>query len=119
MTPNAHSDKVGIASAAAPATVVIAVAVLLEVFGSKTSLVPVALFPIGPTAPVPTLRVTVMVAVAPGARVPRLQTSGLGVPHEPWLDVAETNVTAGDRGSKSETDTLVAGSGPLLVTVMT
>src|SRR5687767_436467 len=101
------------------ATVVVVVAVLLARFGSGTALVPVALFPIGPTAPVPTLRVIVMVALAPGARVPTLQTTGLGAPHEPWLDVAETNVTAGDRGSKSETDTLVAGSGPLLVTVMT
>src|SRR5688572_15552784 len=100
------------------ATGVLVTTVLLKGLGSGTSLVTVAVLPSGPVAVAPTLRTTVTVALAPGARVPRLQTSGLGAPQEPWLGVAEPKVTLADSGRVSVTMTLVAALGPWLVTVM-
>src|SRR5712692_7620039 len=90
----AHSDKVGIVCA----TVVLAELTLLDVFGSGTLLTTVALLPSGPVAASPTLTTTVIVALAPALRRPRLQTSGLGAPHAPWLGVAEPKVTLADSG---------------------
>src|SRR6266850_1857343 len=100
------------------ATVVLVVAVLLDEFGSGTALVAVAVLLSGPVAAAPTLTTMEMVALALGPSRPRLQTSGLGAPHEPWLGVAEPKVTLADRGKVSVTTTLGAALGPWLATVM-
>jgi hypothetical protein len=59
---------------------------------------------------------SVTVAVPPLASVPRLQLTGEAELHVPCDGVAETNVRPG--GSVSRRETLVAGEGPLLWTVI-
>ena len=56
------------------------------------------------------------VATAPFAIELKLHVTGTVPLHEPWFGMAETN--AGAAGSASVTITLVAGDGPLFVTVM-
>ena len=58
---------------------------------------------------------SVIVALAPLARLPRLASTGPVPLHDPWLEVAETKFRPA--GSESVTWTPSAVAGPLFVTV--
>src|SRR5262245_6945327 len=58
----------------------------------------------------------ITIALAPTARLPRLQLTVLVPAQVPWVVVAEPNVTPA--GSGSATITLVAAAGPLFVVTM-
>ena len=93
-------------------TVVVAVALLLAVFGSSVLLLTVAVLESGPLFAVTTI---VTVAEAPLFSVPRLQDT-VEVPLQlPTLGVAETKLTPAGNGSL--TATAAAASGPPLATV--
>jgi hypothetical protein len=95
-------------------TVVVTVALSFVASGSGSAPVTVTVLVKGPGAVGMTPRV--IVAEAPGARVPRLQVTVPAVAAQlPWLEAGGVKVTPADRGSLSVT--LVAGEGPLLVTV--
>ena len=94
------------------AKLVLAVAVLLPGAGSVSVAETVAELTRGPVAPGFTAATTMIVTLPPLAIEPRLHTAPAQVP---WLGVAETSVTP--PGRVSATCTLVAVSGPLLVTV--
>src|SRR5262245_18438521 len=101
-------------------TVVVAVLELLPGVGSVVPLEAsvtdaVLLSELG--APACTLRLTVMGALAPAFRAPRLQTSGFGAPHDPWLGVAQPIITFAPRGNGSVTRACDTLAGPLLPTV--
>src|SRR5579859_234611 len=102
------------ARSAAAMTVVMSEAVLLPVLGSGSVAVTVAESVIVPTAL--GTKLIVSVAEAPFASDPRIAvTTPLACEAVPWLGFAETNVVVPGRLSVSTT--LVAGLGPLLVTV--
>jgi hypothetical protein len=95
-------------------TVVTAVTALLAVSRSVSFLVTLAVLLMVPATVGVTTIVTV--ALAPLARVPRVQVMVLVPLQLPWLADEETNVTP--EGRVSVTATPVAVLGPLLVTVM-
>src|SRR6267143_1845067 len=96
-------------------TVMVAEEVAFAGFGLVSFSVTVAVFVIEPAAVAVTARETE--AVAPFARVPRLQvTVGVVKVQVPWLGVAETNVRPA--GSASVTVTPEELDGPLLVTTI-
>jgi hypothetical protein len=94
------------------------VELLFAALGSVTTDATVAVLEITvPFAVEPlTLTVSVMVAVAAFARVPNAQVIVVVPLHVPCDGVVETNVVAA--GSVSDSETEVAGFGPLLVTVI-
>ena len=88
-------------------------AVLFEASGSASVAVTVALFVIWPD--VVGVTVIVTIADAPLANVPMLQFTGPAPLQEPWVVVADPNVTP--PGRLSVTFTLVAEAGPLFTTI--
>src|SRR5882762_6003754 len=99
--------------AAAPVTVMVAEAVAFAGVGFVSFSVTVAVFVIEPAIVAVTARDTE--AVAPFARVPRLQATVVVPVQVPWLGVEETNMRPA--GSTSVNVTPVELDGPLLVTV--
>src|SRR5713101_2351623 len=112
------------ATSARVVTGVSAVALLFALFRSSVSLLTTALLTrmVPDGVPGSTLAVTVMVAFAPFARLPRLHVSGNaglpGIPpmQEPWLGEKVTSLIWA--GSVSFTTTLTAVDGPAFVSVM-
>src|SRR3972149_100820 len=100
--------------AEAALTAVLAMAVLLVGLGSFTLLVTLAVLLRLPSAVGGATTVTV--AVEPLGNVPRVQMTVLEGKQLPWLDMAEPMVAL--LGRMSVTTTLVAVSGPRLLTVM-
>src|SRR5205807_4827245 len=96
----------------------VCVFVLLAVFGSASAALTPVVSMMLPAAPVVT--VMLMVTVALGLTVPRVQVTRLvptaGAAHVPWLAVAPVKVSLEDSWSVSTT--LWATAGPPLVTVM-
>jgi len=109
-----HRIVVVIRQTLALVTVTFAVAVALAGVGFVSFSVTVALFVIEPAAVAVVVRETE--AVAPFARVPKLQVTVVVPVQVPWLDVTETNVRP--VGSASVIVTPVELDGPLLVTAM-
>ena len=95
-------------------TVVLALAVLLALFGSPVLELTPAVLVIVPVVLGLTVTVAVMVALAPAFTVPRLQGKEAQPPCE---EVSETKVTP--LGKVSVTFTLVAFEGPKFATVRT
>src|SRR5258705_471485 len=98
-------------------TAVVVVALLFAAFGSLVPLLTVAVFDIvePPGVELLTFTVSVIVAEPPAMSVPRLQVTVGPAVHVPCDGVAETKVVFA--GSGSETETVLASDGPLLVTV--
>src|SRR6266436_7801630 len=100
--------------AAAPVTVMVAEAVAFAGIGLVSFSVTVAVFVIEPSAVA--VAVSVMEAVAPLARVPKLQATVVVPVQVPWLGVADTKVSPA--GSTSVNVTPVELDGPPFVSVM-
>src|SRR6266446_3912693 len=100
--------------AAAPVTVIVAEAVAFAGVGFVSFSVTLPVLVIEPSPVAVTARETE--AVAPFARVPRVQVIVVVPVQVPWLGVAETNMRPA--GSTSVTVTPVELDGPLLVTVI-
>src|SRR6266478_2884495 len=98
--------------AAAPVTVILAEA--FAGVGLVSFSVTVAVFVIEPAAVAVTTKETE--AVAPFARVPKLQVTVVVPVQMPWLGVTETNARPAGRTSVNVTP--VEFAGPLLVTAM-
>jgi hypothetical protein len=96
--------------------VVIGPAVLLPELGSGVVLNTLALLLRSGGLTIVGVTVMVIVALAPLARLPRLQVTVLVPLQLPWLGMAEPNVTL--PGNVSVTVTAEAEVGPLLVTMM-
>lgn len=109
-----HRIVVVIRQTLALVTVTVAEAVAFAGVGFVSFSVTVAVFVIEPAAVAVAVRETE--AVAPFARVPKLQVTVVVPVQVPWLDVAETNVRLA--GSASVIVTPVELDGPLLVTAM-
>jgi hypothetical protein len=91
---------------------------LFAAFGSLVPLLTVAVFDIvePPGVALLTFTVSVMVAEPPAMSVPRLQLTVAPAVQVPCDGVADTNDVLA--GSGSETETVLASDGPLLVTVI-
>src|ERR1044071_375782 len=92
--------------------VVVAVAVLLAVFGSMVAELTLAVLLINPVVVAPTLTITVMEAEAFGLIVPRAKLRVVVPEKVPCEALAEARVVPAGNGSVTTTD--VAASGPLL-----
>ena len=82
--------------------------------GSLSAVLTIAVFAIDPDEVA--LTVSVIVAVAPPASGPRVQTTVVVPLHDPWLDVTVTSARLS--GSTSVTVAPLEASGPALVTVI-